>query len=264
VEVKEVRGMNKVAENFLIFAFLMNPIPQHVAIIMDGNGRWAKSRGMERVQGHRSAIRAVDETVTTAAEIGIKYLTLYAFSQENWQRPKREVLALMDLLSDTIDQYLPKCMENGIALHAIGELRRLPKPLQRKLEEAISKTKHNQRMTLILALSYGGRQDILHAVRAIATEVQAGKLQPAAITEDVFKGFLSTAPYPYPELLIRTSGEQRLSNFLLWELAYAEFYITPILWPDFRREHFLAAIEAYRKRERRFGKTSEQLIQEVS
>lgn len=238
----------------------MNPIPQHVAIIMDGNGRWAKSRGMERVQGHRSAIRAVDETVTTAAEIGVKYLTLYAFSQENWQRPKQEVQALMRLLSDTIDKYLPKCMENDIALHAIGQLERLPKSLQTKLKKAIFQTQNNRRMTLILALSYGGRQDILQAVQRIAQKVKEGELEPEAINEEVFVKHLSTAPYPYPELLIRTSGEQRISNFLLWELAYAEFYTTPVLWPDFRKEHFLAAVEDYQRRERRFGKISEQLI----
>ena len=237
----------------------LSNIPTHIAVIMDGNGRWAKQRGGLRVFGHQSAITAVRDTVEEAAELGVKYLTLYAFSTENWNRPALEVTALMQLLVHTIRQETPTLLKNSVRLQAIGDLATLPKGCQRELAESMELTKGGTRMTLVLALSYSGRWDLTQATRRLAADVAAGRLHPEAVTEATVTGYLATAGMPDPELLIRTSGEQRISNFLLWQLAYTELYITPVLWPDFRRSHLRAAVVAYQSRERRFGKTSEQL-----
>jgi undecaprenyl diphosphate synthase len=234
-------------------------IPAHVAVIMDGNGRWAKQRGGLRVFGHQSAITAVRETVEEAAELGVKYLTLYAFSTENWNRPALEVTALMQLLVHTIRQETATLLKNSIRLQAIGDLSSLPANCRRELAEAIELTKTGTRMTLLLALSYSGRWDLTQAAQRLATDVASGRLHASDITEATVSNYLVTVGIPDPELLIRTSGEQRISNFLLWQLAYTELYITDLLWPDFRREHFQEAIRAYQRRERRFGKTSEQI-----
>ncbi len=234
-------------------------IPAHVAVIMDGNGRWAKQRGGLRVFGHQSAITAVRDTVEEAAELGVRYLTLYAFSTENWNRPAFEVTALMQLLVHTIRQETPTLLKNSVRLQAIGETSNLPGNCQRELAEAVELTKAGTRMTLVLALSYSGRWDLTQAAQRLAADVAAGRVQPADVQEATITGYLATAGMPDPELLIRTSGEQRISNFLLWQLAYTELYITPVLWPDFRRSHFRDALKAYQGRERRFGKTSEQL-----
>lgn len=234
-------------------------IPAHVAVIMDGNGRWAKQRGGLRVFGHQSAITAVRETVEEAAELGVRYLTLYAFSTDNWNRPKLEVMALMQLLVHTIRQETAVLLKNSIRLEAIGDISTLPANCQRELAEAMELTKTGARMTLVLALSYSGRWDLTQAAKLMAIDVASGKLQPADVTEAIVASYLVTAKMPDPELLIRTSGEQRISNFLLWQLAYTELYITDLLWPDFRKQHFQEAIRAYQRRERRFGKTSEQV-----
>ncbi len=234
-------------------------IPAHVAVIMDGNGRWAKQKGGLRIFGHQSAITAVRDTVEAAAELGVKYLTLYAFSTENWSRPAHEVMALMQLLVHTIRQETPTLLKNSIRLESIGEITSLPASCQRELAEAKELTRDGNQMTLVLALSYSGRWDLTQAARKLSEEVAAGRIKPEQVTEQTVAGFLTTAGMPDPELLIRTSGEQRISNFLLWQLAYTELYITDLLWPDFRRDHFYDAIQAYQRRERRFGKTSEQL-----
>lgn len=234
-------------------------IPTHVAVIMDGNGRWAKQRGGLRVFGHQSAITAVRETVEEAARLGVKYLTLYAFSTENWNRPALEVMALMQLLVHTIRQETPTLLKNSIRLQAIGDTASLPAGCQRELAEAKELTKNGTSMTLVLALSYSGRWDLAQAARRLAADVAAGRVQPADVDEATVASYLSTEGIPDPELLIRTSGEQRISNFMLWQLAYTELYITDLLWPDFRREHLQDAIRAYQSRERRFGKTSEQI-----
>lgn len=234
-------------------------MPQHVAIIMDGNGRWAKQKGHMRIFGHRNGIKAVHEVTEAAAELGIKYLTLYTFSTENWNRPKSETNALMGLLVSTIKDETPTLMKNGIRLQAIGDLAQLPPKCNKQLLETVEATKNNTSVTLILALSYSGRWDIIEAVKKIAIQVKENKLQPADINEHVLNSALNTAAYPNPELLIRTSGEQRISNFLLWEIAYSEIHFTPVLWPDFKREDFYSAIYDYQNRERRFGKTTEQI-----
>lgn len=234
-------------------------IPAHVAVIMDGNGRWAKQRGGLRVFGHQSAITAVRETVEEAAELGVRFLTLYAFSTENWNRPALEVMALMQLLVHTIRKETATLLKNSIRLEAIGDLATLPKSCQRELAEAMELTKHGTRMTLVLALSYSGRWDLTQAAKRMADDVATGRLQLGQVTEATVASYLVTAKMPDPELLIRTSGEQRISNFLLWQLAYTELYITDLLWPDFRKQHFQEAIRAYQRRERRFGKTSEQI-----
>lgn len=234
-------------------------LPAHVAIIMDGNGRWARKRGGARIFGHKSAIKAVRDSVEGAAEIGLKFLTLYVFSTENWNRPKAEVTALMELLVDTIHKELPTLMKNNIRLTSIGDRETLPKRCRKSLEEAIEVTSGNEHMTLTLALSYGSRKDMTDAVRALAEKVEAGELKPQDINEKVIGRQLSTHYMPDPELLIRTSGEFRISNFLLWEIAYAEIFITDKLWPDFRREDLYDALLDFQKRERRFGMTSEQI-----
>lgn len=234
-------------------------LPRHVAIIMDGNGRWAKKKGNIRIFGHKNGVAAVRETTEAAAELGVEYLTLYAFSTENWQRPNAEVDALMRLLIQTINKETPTLLKNNVRLQTIGDTTLLPKDVQKRLAEAMDATKDNNRTVLTLALSYSARWEMIEAVRKLTKEVKNGTLQPDDITEDVFAGFLNTANMPDPELLIRTSGEQRLSNFLLYQLAYTELYFTPKLWPDFRKNDFYEAILTFQGRERRFGKISEQL-----
>jgi undecaprenyl diphosphate synthase len=234
-------------------------LPRHIAVIMDGNGRWAKKQGAMRVFGHRNAIKAVRDTTEACAELGVKYLTLYAFSTENWSRPQAEVTALMELLVSTIRSETETLMKNNVRLLAIGDLVNLPKNCQRELREAIDITSGNTGLSLVLALSYSGRWEIAEAVRLIAAKVAAGELSADGITDETISQHLNTAGMPDPELLIRTSGEQRISNFLLWQLAYTELYICDTLWPDFRREHLYEAILNYQQRERRFGKISEQV-----
>jgi undecaprenyl diphosphate synthase len=234
-------------------------LPQHIAIIMDGNGRWAKERGKQRLFGHQSAIQSVREVSEASAEIGVKYLTLYAFSTENWNRPLAEVTGLMSLLAQTIRNEVSTMNKNSIKLNAIGDLKSLPKANYEQLMQAIADTSHNTRMVLTLALSYSGRWDLIQATRRIAQDVADGKLTPSGISDSTISSYLSTAGMPDPELLIRTSGEERISNFLLWELAYSELYFTPKYWPDFRKADLYEAILNYQHRERRFGKTSEQV-----
>ena len=234
-------------------------LPKHVAVIMDGNGRWAKQRGKLRTFGHSKGVKAVRETVETAAEIGIEYLTLYAFSTENWNRPKFEINALMTLLVKTISKETKTLTENNIRLNAIGDLESLPSSCLRELNEAIEKTKDNTRMTLTLALSYSSKWEMTEAIKAIAKNVKSGTLEVDAIDESTINQHLCTVGIPDPELLIRTSGEHRISNFLLWQIAYAELYFTDKLWPDFERADFETAIIDYQGRERRFGKISEQV-----
>ena len=239
----------------------INPdkIPLHIAIIMDGNGRWAKRKGKLRVFGHQNAIKAVRDTTEGAAEIGVKYLTMYAFSTENWSRPKKEVDALMELLVHTIAQEKPTLNKNDIRLMAIGNLKSLPPKCYAELMEAMEDTRNNKRMSLVLALSYSSKWEITEAVKAISEKVKSGEMDSNAITEQVISDHLTTKGIPDPELMIRTSGEYRISNYLLWQLAYAELYFTEKLWPDFRREDLFEAIVDYQKRERRFGMVSEQL-----
>jgi undecaprenyl diphosphate synthase len=238
----------------------LSNLPKHIAIIMDGNGRWAKQQGAERIFGHENGVRSVRDAVEAAAELGINYLTLYAFSTENWNRPKEEVMALMQLLVHTISAETKTLNENNIRLQAIGDLESLPEDCFKELHEAIEKTKTNSRTTLVLALSYSSRWEIVNAVKQIAKKIENKTLSPSSITEETINEHLCTAGIPEPELMIRTSGEHRISNFLLWQLAYAEFYFTEKLWPDFRKEDLYEAILDYQNRERRFGKTSEQLI----
>jgi len=234
-------------------------LPKHVAIIMDGNGRWAKGKGKYRVFGHTKGVDTVKEITETAADLGIKYLTLYAFSTENWSRPIKEVNALMDLLVRTIKKEMPTLMKNNIRLDAIGNLDSLPSKCLANLNEAKEKTSNNSGMTLVLALSYSAKWDICDAVKRIAVDVQAGLVQKDQINDELISKYLSTHGIPEPELLIRTSGELRISNFLLWEIAYSELYFTDVLWPDFSKEELFKALINYQNRERRFGKTSEQL-----
>lgn len=240
---------------------LLNPekIPSHIAIIMDGNGRWAKGKGKLRIFGHHNGVKSVREVTEASAELGIKYLTLYAFSTENWNRPKFEIDALMELLLATINKETKTLMENNIKLATIGDTDSLPQRCRKELLEAIKTTSTNTGMTLILALSYSARWDLVQAVKKISNQVEAGIIKSEDINDAIISTHLTTADFPEPELLIRTSGEERLSNFLLWELAYSELYFTDTLWPDFRKEDLYKAILNYQQRERRFGKTSEQL-----
>lgn len=237
----------------------LQKVPVHVAIIMDGNGRWAEQRGSHRIFGHQNGVNAVREAVEAAGELGVKYLTLYAFSTENWNRPKAEVDALMELLVSTIHDEVDKLSENKVRLHVIGDLDSLPLSAKENVLAAMKKTESNTGLNLVLALSYSSRWEIVNATQKIASDVALGKFKPTDITTELFSQYLCTAGIPDPELLIRTSGEERLSNFLLWQLAYSEFYFTEILWPDFNKEEFYTAILDYQKRERRFGKTSEQV-----
>ncbi|MFK7799845.1 MAG: isoprenyl transferase [Aureispira sp.] len=237
----------------------LDNLPKHVAIIMDGNGRWAKQQGKARVFGHKNGVQSVREVTEAGAELGIEYMTLYAFSTENWNRPKLEVTALMTLLVSTIRKEITTLNKNSIRLETIGDVNMLPKIAQRELAEAKESTKNNTRMTLILALSYSAKWEIVEAVKQIAQQAKTGALAIEDIDEDIIKSALTTKDVPDPELMIRTSGETRISNFLLWQLAYAELFFTPVLWPDFRKQHFYQAIRDFQTRERRFGKTSEQI-----
>lgn len=239
-------------------------IPQHVAVIMDGNGRWAKSRGFMRIFGHQSGVGAVRQTSEAASDLGIKYLTLYTFSTENWSRPESEVKALMKLIIDTVESETPDMMKKNIKLQVIGNMLDLPAITQKKLMQSIRDTSRNTGLTMILALSYSSRWEIIKATKIIAEKVKKGELNINDINEDVFKRELSTAGIPDPELLIRTSGEQRISNYLLWQIAYSELYFTPKLWPDFTKEDFYEAVAEYQRRERRFGKTHEQIVNEIN
>jgi len=234
-------------------------IPNHVAIIMDGNGRWAKQKGKDRIFGHKNGVAAVREVTESAAKIGIKYLTLYAFSTENWNRPVKEVNALMSLLVSTISAETKTLMKNKVSLLTIGDTSRLPVRVYKKLEDTINKTSENDGLSLVLALSYSSRWEILNAVKNIASEVKRGKIKLDQLNEKIFSNYLCTKNIPDPELLIRTSGEQRISNFLLWQIAYSELYFTDKLWPDFKKEDLYAAILDFQSRERRFGKISEQV-----
>lgn len=234
-------------------------IPQHIAIVMDGNGRWAKQHGEDRIFGHHEGVNSVREIVEACGEIGVKYLTLYAFSTENWNRPKEEVDALMELLVSTISMETPNLNKKGVRLQAIGDIKSLPESCQNELQESIDITSNNNTVTLILALSYSSKWEITNAVQQIAKQVEAGKLKTSEITAKHIEQNLTTNKFPDPELMIRTSGEHRISNFLLWQLAYTEFYFTDILWPDFRKDEFFKAIISFQSRERRFGQTSEQI-----
>ena len=228
-------------------------LPRHVAIIMDGNGRWARGRGLPRVMGHRSGIKAVRAAVEMAREAGIEVLTLYAFSVENWKRPADEVSTLMRLLNEYLRRELSTLMKNEIRLNVLGDFQGLPTLVQRQLERVMKETAENRGMTLNLALNYGGRSEIVQAARRIAEQVKAGKLKPAGLDEELFSRFLYTGGQPDPDLLIRTSGEHRISNFLLWQISYAELYLTSKLWPDFGKTDFLEALREYQRRKRRFG-----------
>lgn len=236
-------------------------IPQHIAIIMDGNGRWAKQHGEDRIFGHHEGVNSVREIVEACGEIGVKYLTLYAFSTENWNRPKDEVDALMELLVATISLETPNLHAKGVKLHVIGDVNSLPQSCQAELNESIKITANNSKVNLILALSYSSKWEITNAVKQIAEKVKNNQLELKDITSNLIDKHLNTSSFPDPELMIRTSGEHRISNFLLWQLAYAEFYFTNTLWPEFRKEEFYKAILSYQKRERRFGLTGEQIQQ---
>lgn len=237
----------------------LSKLPKHVAIVMDGNGRWAKQKGKLRVFGHKNGVVSVKDVVEGATELGISYVTLYAFSTENWNRPKLEVNAIMEILISTIHKETKTLVDNKVRLNVIGNIESLPSSCKRELKDAIDKTSHNNRLTLTLALSYSSRWDITEATKKIAQQVALGELKTSDINEEMFSTYLSTHNLPDPELMIRTSGEHRISNYLLWELAYAELYFTNKLWPDFRREDLFEAIQDYQKRERRFGLTSEQI-----
>ena len=242
-----------ISEQLNTFGLDRARLPRHVAIIMDGNGRWARGRGLPRVMGHRSGIKAVRAAVEMAREAGIEVLTLYAFSVENWKRPADEVSTLMRLLNEYLRRELSTLMKNEIRLNVLGDFQGLPTLVQRQLERVMKETAGNPKMTLNLALNYGGRAEIVHAARRIAEQVKAGKLKPSSLNEELFSRFLYTDGQPDPDLLIRTSGEHRISNFLLWQISYAELYLTPKLWPDFGRADFLEALREYQRRKRRFG-----------
>ena len=239
----------------------LHKVPAHIAIIMDGNGRWAKQQGENRIYGHYEGVNSVRDVVEAAGEVGVKYITLYAFSTENWNRPKEEVDALMELLVSTISAETPVLNKKNVRLQAIGNLNSLPAACLQELNESIDLTSKNTGLTLVLALSYSSKWELINAVKQIATDVKNGDLDSNQITEEHIEKYLCTKHIPDPELMIRTSGEHRISNFLLWQLAYAEFYFTDKLWPDFRKEDLYEAILNYQNRERRFGKTSEQLTQ---
>ncbi len=234
-------------------------LPRHIAIIMDGNGRWAKEKGEDRLYGHFHGVASVRDITEGCAEIGIEYLTLYAFSTENWDRPVQEVTGLMELLVDTIRKEVPTLNKNNIKLHVIGDMDMLPEYAREELKEALEETAGNSGLNLVMALSYSSRWELVNAVRHIALDVKAGRLEPEQVTQDVLQQYLSTSAFPDPELMIRTSGEYRISNFLLYQLAYAELYFTNTRWPDFRKDNLYEAILDFQQRERRFGKTGDQL-----
>jgi undecaprenyl diphosphate synthase len=235
-------------------------LPRHIAIIMDGNGRWATEKGEDRLFGHFHGVESVRDIVEGCAELGVEYLTLYAFSTENWERPEYEVIGLMELLVSTIRKEVESLDKNNIRLHVIGDMNMLPEYAKNELNEALEITKDNTGLNLIMALSYSGRWELLNAVKSIAWEVKNGRLKVENIDQDILQQYLCTSAFPDPELMIRTSGEYRISNFLLYQLAYAELYFTNVRWPDFRKENLYEAILDYQNRERRFGKTSEQLV----
>lgn len=247
----ETAGMKEVSDS--------NNIPKHIAIIMDGNGRWATKKGAMRIFGHKNATKAVREAIEGADSLGVKYLTLFSFSTENWSRPKAEVDGLMELLVRTMSDEIPMLMNGNFKLESIGNVESLPKSAYNTLMRVKEITSKNTGLKVILALSYSGHWELTHAAKHIAQKVSEGKLNVDDITEKVMADHLETVNYPDPELMIRTSGEYRISNFLLWQLAYTEMYFTPVLWPDFRREHLFAAVSDYQSRERRFGKTGEQV-----
>lgn len=234
-------------------------IPQHVAVIMDGNGRWAKARGLERVVGHQEGVDSVDKVTEAASELGIKYLTIYAFSTENWNRPKAEVDRLMELIAEALLKYTVKLKSNNVRLRIIGEMEKLTQKAQDHLNASMKETEHCTGLSLVIALSYSSRWEMTEAIKKMAADAQAGMLEPSEIDDKKISQYLTTAGMPDPDLLIRTSGELRISNFLLWQIAYSELYFTDICWPDFKKEAFYEAILDYQKRERRFGKTSEQI-----
>ena len=238
---------------------LSGDIPEHIAIIMDGNGRWAKKRGLPRAAGHKKGVDTVKEITENCAELGVKYLTLYTFSTENWNRPKEEVSTLMRLLLRSLRERVAELNENNIRLSTIGNISALPTAVQNELKDAIEKTKNNDKMTLNLALSYSGRWELIEAIKSIGKLVSQNKLTIDEINEKSLKKFLTTKNIPDPDLLIRTSGEFRVSNFLLWQIAYTEFYISEVFWPDFNKQHLIEAIKSFQKRERRFGKVSNQI-----
>lgn len=237
----------------------LDKLPRHVAVIMDGNGRWAEKRGNQRIFGHKNAVAAVRDTVEACAELGIQYLTLYAFSTENWKRPKSEVDALMALLVSTIHSETKTLTENNIRLRTIGNTAILPEKVKEQLQQAKNTTSGNTGLNLVLALSYGSRWEIINAIKKISSDIRDDKVRVDEVNELIFSRYLDTAEIPDPELVIRTSGEYRVSNFLLWQIAYSELYFTPTLWPDFRRDHLYDAILSYQNRERRFGKTADQI-----
>jgi undecaprenyl diphosphate synthase len=238
-----------------------NKLPSHVAIIMDGNGRWAQQRGLERIFGHQQGVSSLKEIIETAAELGIKYLSLYAFSTENWGRPGDEVSALMGIMVQSLNNETDTLLQNNIRLKAIGDVDRLTKDVRERLLETINLTSNSKGLNLIVALSYSSRWEIADAARRISSDVMNGAVQPSSIKEEVFEKYLTTSGIPDPELMIRTGGELRISNFLLWQIAYTELYFTDKLWPDFGKEDFYEAVIDYQKRVRRFGKTSEQVLE---
>jgi undecaprenyl diphosphate synthase len=240
-----------------------NRLPKHIAIIMDGNGRWAEEKGQERLYGHFQGVESVRNVVEGCAELGIEYLTLYAFSTENWDRPQPEVDGLMSLLVDTIYKEVPVLNKNQIRLHMIGDMRMLPESAQKAMQEAMEMTSHNTGLNLIMALSYSSRWELVNAAKNIGFDVKAGKLDPEKIDQNTLQQYLSTYPFPDPELMIRTSGEYRISNFLLYQLAYSELYFTNTRWPDFRKKNLYEAIIDFQGRERRFGKTGQQIKSEI-
>ncbi len=246
-------------ENSLLHQIEKTRLHRNVAVIMDGNGRWATQQGFNRVYGHNEALKAVREITETASELGIQFLTLYTFSIENWGRPSDEIAALMELLASAIEKETPSLHKNNVRLLAIGEEERLPETARKKLDASMALTANNKGLTLVLALSYSSRWEIIHATQKICQDVLNGALTVDSINDQVFENHLTTKGIPDPDLLIRTSGELRISNFLLWQLAYAELYFTETLWPDFKKEDFYKAIYEYQTRERRFGKTGEQL-----
>ena len=240
-----------------------NKLPKHIAIIMDGNGRWAEEKGQERLYGHYHGVESVRNIVEGCAELGVEYLTLYAFSTENWDRPRAEVDGLMSLLVDTIRKEVPILNKNNIRMHMIGNMEMLPADAQKALDEAIDMTSHNTGLNLIMALSYSSRWELVNAVKNIGIDVKAGKIDPETIDQQMLQQYLNTSKFPDPELMIRTSGEYRISNFLLYQLAYAELYFTNTRWPDFRKENLYEAILDFQFRERRFGKTGKQIQNEA-
>ena len=250
-------------EESLISRIDKGRLPQHIAIIMDGNGRWAEEKGQDRLYGHFHGVESVRNIVEGSAELGIQYLTLYAFSTENWDRPQQEVEGLMALLVETIRKEVPTLNKNNIRLHVIGDMNMLPKFAQDELKEALDMTSQNTGLNLVMALSYSSRWELVNAVKNIGIDVKAGKIDPATISHETLQQYLSTSQFPDPELMIRTSGEYRISNFLLYQLAYAELYFTNTRWPDFRKDNLYEAILDFQARERRFGKTGQQIQEET-